>query len=153
MTHVYMAVGIPAIGKSTYLRDELDLDLIISSDQIRECINGKMEPNPLTEGLVWSTFRSELIRSLDFSGHHIGLDATFYLKRYRRPFIEAIRDYGGTRLTFIQFANNLELALSQQTKRERQVPLEAIQAMHKKFQPVTEDELNVVKDTKIIYVN
>lgn len=135
-----MLVGVPGSGKSTWARGFVLAQpryQIVSTDAIRAALYGD-EAIQGDWGQIWQRVLTdwragiEAIRRGELDG--VIYDATNTRRRNRRGAIAAARDLGFTAITLVWFDLPLSLALERNRGRSRQVPTDAIAAMHRQLQ-------------------
>ena len=141
MNTLYMTVGLPGSGKSTWAKKQEHLT-VISSDEVRAELYGseEIQDNPAK---VFQIVHSRVKEQLKHGD--VIMDATNLNARKRAGFLS---QFSGARKVAVLFATNYERVLEQNRKRERQVPEHVIQRMRESFQPPTKwegwDEIRIV---------
>lgn len=145
--YVVMAVGVPGSGKTTIL-SELAQKLHISRicpDEIRKELTGS-EADQSVNQQAWD-IAYDRIRRLLVGGKPVVVDAT-HAEAWRRPStIEKYRSYGATSVVAIVISTPLEIAKRRNSLRERVVPEQWIDSMHKELEsepPTTEEGFDKV---------
>lgn len=136
MSTLFVMIGIPASGKSTYAKSLANREnaKIISTDDLREKF-GKV--NDLTKDkLVFNTAFSMIREELQ-NNRNVIFDATNVSKRNRKRIFceisEEIRDKNAEVIAvFIDVS--VKKALEQMEKRKRKVPFNAIINLHSKLE-------------------
>lgn len=135
---VYMLIGLPGIGKSTWAESIKDEGtVIVSSDAIRKELFGD-ESCQRKGSLVFETFYDRTKAVIESGASKIILDATFLNKSARAKALKAIglprNDINLIAIDFYCGINiNLERALIQNSRRQRIVPEEAIYRMARSY--------------------
>jgi predicted kinase len=147
---VYIMVGIPACGKSTYIeKNKNTYETIISSDSIREEITGDAS-NQLFNKEVFVEYENRLIKCLK-NNKSCWLDSTAITKKLREKVIDLIIMYNkNATVVFVVFKPNILIALEQNKKRSRKVPEDIIKNMALRFEMVEKSELKSLKGSVII---
>lgn len=134
-----LLVGIPGSGKSTWARSFVLAHpryQIVSTDNLRAALYG----DEAIQGdwrQIWQRVLTdwregiEAIRQGELDG--VIYDATNTRRKNRREAIAAARDLGFTAITLVWFDLPLSLALERNRGRSRQVPVDAIAAMHRQL--------------------
>ena len=139
---LYMMVGIPRCGKSTYART-LGAP-IVSPDAVREALNPGVPFTPALEPYVWAVSRT-MVEALFHAGHpSVILDAT-NVSRKRR---DAWKSPRWSR-SFIVFPIDRDLVMERAKRTE--FPTDVIERMIENFEPPTLEELEEWDDKEINY--
>lgn len=138
---LYVLVGIPGSGKTTYAREHLSNAMRVSLDDIRLMLSG-VAFNPRYESMVGAIGISALDIALASSrrrGHDVVFDATSVNRRWRG---ESIRRAvaNGVKAHCIFFDVPLSLALERNRSRPQPVPEVAIVRFYRQLQPPSLDE-------------
>jgi predicted kinase len=133
---IVLLVGLPGSGKSTYARDA-GLP-VLSSDAIRLLLADD-ETNQMIHGRVFATLRYLLVQRLEILRPTTCVDATHLTRAERKPYIDIARQYGCA-IEAVFFDVPLEMCLTRNHQRDRQVPDDALIAMAAKLQPPAIEE-------------
>lgn len=135
MITLYITVGIPGCGKSTFCK-RFGGTVVYSSDAIRGELFGSEEEqrNP---ALVFKTLK-ERANSALAAGKSVIVDATSISKRNRRPFFNEYRGYD--RIVALYFDVPLDVCLARNASRDRHVPENVIRRMANSIEVPTKDE-------------
>ena len=132
---LHFLIGCPGSGKS-FLAEQLQQRLpqygIVSTDQIRLDLYG----DEAIQGL-WTEIEPEIfaqIHRLQTAGQGIIYDATNTQWVYRQQFLAKLKDHGITHINAWVLPTPLEVCLSRNQRRSRQVPPAIIQAMFDQMQ-------------------
>lgn len=104
MPTLYMMVGIPGSGKSTYarrLRYTLNNCVYVSRDEIRERLREPGDSHYEKEGLVYCEFISKINKALATGAENVIADATHISKGSRFKFIKNIRNPQNIDLVYV----------------------------------------------------
>lgn len=145
MKRLYMLVGIPASGKSTWAKTQSDKDVVyICLDKIREKLYG--DENIQGE---WSEINIELTTQLlnaikDNKVKTVVYDATNVKSKYRKEFLNKWGDNFNEKCA-VYFPPDLERSKKWNKQRDRQVPEKVIERMYDNIEkPTKEEGFNVV---------
>lgn len=146
MANLYIMVGIPGSGKSTYAK-QLD-GVVCSSDQIRKELYGSES----ILGSYYEVFKTldEKVKNVLESGQNAIYDATNLTKNGRKNIINKFRNYA-EKIIIVFMNTPLPVALERNKKRERKVPKRIIRNMSYSLEEPTKeeaDELIVVEVEK-----
>lgn len=117
--HLYIPIGIPGCGKSTWLTKNLSDAKIVSSDQKRIELFGD-ENFQGDNAYVFKQCFLDVENALK-AGKTVALDATNVRYKQRLPFLNLARQLFA-HTTIVYFDLPLELAISRNSQRQRQVP-------------------------------
>jgi predicted kinase len=132
MNRLYVMVGIPASGKSTWARRHLPGWVIVSTDEIREELFGSAETRRDPK-LVFGTAHQRIIQALR-SGRDVVYDATNTVPATRANLLRKLKAEGlAFEAVAIVLETRPEQAIAQQANRARQVPPAAIRRFHRTF--------------------
>lgn len=136
MVTLYIAIGIPASGKSTYMKN-LAKDVnakVISMDDIRGEINGKVSDQSNPE-LIYGTFRHRIKNELA-SGNNVICDATNLTRKERKTIIRFVSEYTNNIIAYY-FPIDLNVALERNQNKDRNhhTPDDWIRNAYKKLKP------------------
>jgi len=129
MPTLYVAVGIPGSGKTTYLKPWAEtLGVVyISPDNIRYELNGDSQSQANMQQ-VWDLAYERIENALS-SGKDVVLDSTQYRKRDRENLIRRFRSHA-TKIISLFFDVPYEICMERNNKRiERVVPVHAMNRM------------------------
>ena len=129
-------VGLPASGKSTWIRDHKLHAL--SSDQVRYLLSDD-EDNQTIHRLVFGTLRYLVRRRIQAGAPVTYLDATSIAPWERRPWIK-LAGLLGCEIEAVFFDTPLEICLERNAARPRVVPPEVIQSMARRMVRPTVEE-------------
>lgn len=140
---VWITVGTPASGKSSYIQQNaLPNSIIISRDEIRKKLigNGAYFSK---EDEVFNTFKKTVYVSLlNKEIENIYIDATHISKGSRKKILSQLPIPKGTELNVLWFDVDLDICLERNKKRGgfAFVPPESIRRMKARFEAPTEGE-------------
>jgi len=138
-----MTIGVPGIGKTTYI-DKIYSHLPkVSMDEKRAELGDIMDMSKNQK--VFSMCQKELADNMR-AGVNCVWDATSISRKMRKGLIDIVRQHGGY-VSMVYFDSPLEDALERNSKRDRQVPKEVIEDYHTRLQspkPYEYDRLVVV---------
>ena len=140
MNTLYMTVGLPGSGKSTWAHQQNMA--VVGSDNVRSELHGseEIQDNPAKVfQIVYHRVKEQLKHG------DVIMDATNLNARKRTGFLS---QFSGVKKVAVLFATSYERVLEQNRKRERQVPEHVIQRMRESFQPPMKwegwDEIHIV---------
>lgn len=137
-TKFYMAIGLPASGKSFYgkkIMKESNIE-IISSDTIREELFGDIN-DQIHNKEVFNELHKRVYKALS-EGRSCYYDATNLSRRRRRNFLKTLPK--NIEKIAILFATEYDIIFEQNKKRERHVPEDVIVKMAKRMTIPRKDE-------------
>ena len=138
---VYLISGIPASGKSTYIKNNLilsDKDIHISRDMIRFSLLNEDDNYFDKENIVFKNFVSEINKSIeDVNIENIYIDATHINEKSRLKVINKINLNNNCNLISIYFDTPYEICIKRNAKREglENVPESALKRMFNDLTP------------------
>ena len=141
MSDIYMLVGIPASGKSTWAAENMIDDMVwVSRDEIRNQLVGLDKGHEKEyfskETLVYDTFIDHITAAL-LAGKDVIADATHIDSKARSKLMRMVRARGVQFDNLIAVVFNLkkDIALERNSKRKgwRRVPDRVIHEMYEKF--------------------
>ena len=133
---LYVLVGLPGSGKTTWLRQQGKPSL--SSDAIRETVTGD-EANQDQNRLVFSVLRSLARVRLAAGCAETWIDSTALTRRERRSWIR-LAEMHGCAVEAVFFDTPLEVCRSRNAARERKVPGEVMERMAARLTPPALEE-------------
>ena len=147
---VYVMVGIPGSGKSTYVKNKLTDLPMISRDLIRielgMCKEGEKYKGSREEERMVTAYQNALIKYYCATKQSFVIDDT-NTGRFRPQLIEKLRDNGAT-IVFVRVNTPLEVCIQ---RREGQIDRETMKKLHDSIiepQKGEYDELITVDGTK-----
>ena len=120
MSILYMLVGVPAAGKTTYAKKHLSYMYYISTDEIRRELWGTEKKVFRKYKLVHSIMQQRLIKRL-LSGRDVVLDCSNTTKRKRKKIIKILPK--DVEVIAIYLDTDLKTILLNNRKRDRHVPV------------------------------
>ena len=136
---VYVLVGCPACGKSTFAKSFGNDAIVISSDAIRKELYG----NEAIQGNgkeVFSLYYDRAIAATK-KGYNVILDATNITRKARKTIFSTYKKNGANcGFVAICFERELDVLLKQNAGRERKVPKEVIERMYHNYVRPVEQE-------------
>lgn len=152
MSILYVTIGLPASGKSTYYKKNFSLEQVtyISSDAIRKELYGteKCQDNP---SKVFSLMRERTIAALK-DGKDVYYDATNVSRKRRIEFLNN-KEFKNVKKVALFFAVPFNTCCNYNSLRERVVPKEVIERMYKHFNvPQLKegfDSISIIRDYNI----
>ena len=136
MTKLYILVGAPAVGKSTWIKDnKTDNSIVVSSDEERIKKYGY-----LAQEDPQAIFKTMHRKTLDYLGKDIDVffDATNVSRKHRRVLYEKVKDkYPNTEVIYTLIHKPLNVILEQNSHRpkEEYVPEYAIKNKYISIEP------------------
>ena len=135
---LFMLIGLPASGKSTFAKTlENESTIILSSDKIREEVLGS-ESDQSNNKLVFKVLYEKLRKALA-GGKNVVLDATNITKKNRAQALKAIEDIDAIKYAIV-LKTNPETCFIFDEQRERHVSKEIIEKYAKIFEYPSIDE-------------
>lgn len=126
-----MLVGLPASGKTTYIKKYFNQNLKVhSSDAIREELSGDINNQNINKQ-VFETLHKRVKEDLK-NGISCVYDATNISWKRRKAFLQELNSIDCWKICHI-IATPFEVCLEQNEQRDRKVPYEVIERMYKNF--------------------
>ncbi len=151
MRNLIVLSAIPGSGKSTWAKkyqQEHKNVFIVSSDSIRKELFGS-ESSFENEGLVWETFKKRLNEHIeDMDDLTVIADATHLSNQLRKLYYDLTPKFD--KHTLVIFDVPFEVALYQNSLRERKVPMQAMEKLKKEYE-LPSREIETLYD-EIIYI-
>lgn len=128
--NLFITIGAPASGKSTYARYLFEPHEIVSSDHARYLICGDDSDQTVTSG-AWNVVYSLVKAKLLTGQPNIIVDGTCAKRKDRRNLLKFVRTWmpDNAVVTGLVFAPKLETLIERDAARERTVGEEVIQRM------------------------
>jgi predicted kinase len=133
MTTLWIPVGIPGCGKSTFAQT-LDA-IMISSDKIREEVAESVDDQSKNQD-VFGIFHERIDNAL-LKGYDVFADAT-NLRDFAREKLRAIAANCAVK-THVLFFNNVDQAIVRNQLRDRKVPLDVMERMIIQYEQALND--------------
>lgn len=137
MATIYVLVGVPGSGKTTWAHDHFKNEAIFSSDDYRERLFNTLETTQEQNKKVFGSLYSDLFKRLN-SGCDCVYDATNTSRKDRRRVLSNVRKEH--KKVAVYFDVPVELARKRNQQRVRQVSDEVIDHFFKKLTPPTVEE-------------
>ncbi|HTP06714.1 MAG TPA: ATP-binding protein [Anaerolineae bacterium] len=149
MTTLYVLIGLPGSGKSTWARQNVDRlhAVVVGSDEVRREFQANGQ-NPLNGDRVFAEVERRA-RSLLQADQSVILDATHFLRKYRTYTLHLARDTRARRVA-IWFDVPLDICLQRNDQRsnltfgDEQVPKDVVRRMADLLQSPGRDEFDGV---------
>ena len=128
---VIMTVGVPGCGKTRFA-SELSRALhcaIVSPDELRETLLGDAR-NQQFNNLIWKAAKAMVAASIA-AGRNVIVDAMYVEPEYRHQDAAYFRSMGAKKIIAVTFTTSLEICLSRNAQRARQVDPIAIEDLHR----------------------
>lgn len=136
MSEMYVMVGIPASGKSTYIAEHMgENDICISHDKIRFAMVREDEDYFAKEKEVYSAFIAAIDKALEGNYAHVWVDATHISKASRAKLLRRLHVHP-TKTVAIVMNTDFNTCRSRNIGREGRacVPSSAMNKMHYDFE-------------------
>ena len=143
MNTLYLTIGAPGSGKSTYAKNLIkDKDIkYLSSDELRAQL-GKDESDQTVTGQVFNHIKKKVVEYLEM-GDSVLIDATNINKKDRKYYIDTAKQNNAKVIGLVCAVTKNEL-IERNTKRGesgvRNVPVWVIEKMLNKYEPPTTEE-------------
>lgn len=138
---LYVLVGIPGSGKTTYARRYLSDKWRVCMDDLRFMLSVEPYAEPLQPVVIEleHIILERLLAGINSRFNDIVVDATSVTRERRRRYIELARNHGARPVAiFIQ--TPLEVALVRNRQRANVIPEAVIHRMHQMLEPPTREE-------------
>ena len=136
---VYVLVGCPACGKSTFAKNFDNDTVVISSDAIREELYGD-EAIQGNGKEVFSLYYDRAIAAIE-NGYDVILDATNVTRKARKNIFSTLgKSNIDCKFVAICFERELDVLLKQNAGRKRKVPKGVIERMYHNYVRPVEQE-------------
>lgn len=132
-----LTCGLPGSGKSSWLADCYDGDMIVSSDSIRKEYFGDEEDQEHNAQVF--AIAEDLVGEALANQQDVALDATSLSPALRSKWIKIARS-NGARVECAFFDTPIEVCFERNEMRTRQVPRHVIEHMNMVLVPPTEEE-------------
>ena len=143
MKTLYITVGCPASGKSTYVKNYVDnskqTGLYLSSDELRAKF-GKGETDQTCTNQVFYHIKQKIDEILkDKNDGYLIIDATSINKKNRREYIQLAKKNKSKIVAWV-FERNRDILVDRNKNRDRVVPIWVIDRMISQYEKPTLDE-------------
>jgi peroxiredoxin Q/BCP len=138
---LYVMVGLPGAGKTTYARANLPAAARVSMDDLRAMLHGR-QYDPRYEPFVHEAARlllDRLAARANADGFDVLFDATNVTRAYRLECVARARRHG-LEPVCVYCAVDLPTALARNAARAAAVPSEVVRRFHAELEPPAEDE-------------
>lgn len=126
--NVWLMMGLPGSGKSTYIEQHLEDVVIVSQDEIRKIFYGN-QFYPNAEFYVHGDAKN-ISRLMLSQGKSIVIDATSILNKYRKEWKSIAKEYGANyTIIFIDTPKEICLKRNKKRPKSKQVPDSVIENM------------------------
>lgn len=145
---LYVLVGLPGSGKSTYAKEYIESQFInrakvISTDAIRQELTGSEQDQTLNRE-VFKLFHERIRRYLEL-GYDVIADATNITIKSRAAILACTKGINCIKIATV-FGTDIQSCLQNNFKRKRRVPEDIIYSMCSKFQiPFYEEGFDVIE--------
>jgi len=129
---LYVMVGLPGSGKSTFAHQELKGCVICSSDELRRTLFGD-ENDQSHNDVLFITLHKQIMDNL-LEGKSVVYDATNLTLKNRHATIDIIKHNINCSIVAVLMATPIDICLINNDSRQRKVPHEVIYNMVRKFQ-------------------
>lgn len=142
MMTLYITVGCPASGKSTYVKNYVDNKqngMYLSSDELRAKF-GSGETDQTCTNQVFSYIKQKISEILqDKNDGYLIIDATSINKKNRREYIELAKKNKSKIVAWV-FERNRDILIDRNKNRDRVVPVWVIDRMISQYEKPSVDE-------------
>ena len=143
MKTLYITVGCPASGKSTYVKNYVDDNkqngMYLSSDELRAKF-GSGESDQTCTNQVFSYIKQKISEILqDKNDGYLIIDATSINKKNRREYIELAKKNKSKIVAWV-FERNRDILIDRNKNRDRVVPVWVIDRMLSQYEKPSIDE-------------
>ena len=134
MATLYVMIGVPGSGKSTFVKDHPEID-VVCPDEIRQELFGDAENQEQGNKVFQIAFNRA--RKLLDAGQDVIFDSTNVRRKYRKDYFKKFPDVSKVAV----FVNtSIDECKRRNAGRDRKVPDEVITRMAKNLNPPTYDE-------------
>lgn len=141
MKQIFIAIGIPGCGKSTWMQKNItdpSKTAVINMDTIRQEVTG--DPTDQTQNaLVASLARQKFLTAVSHGVPSIYWDNTTTQRKYRKELIQ-VGKKGGYKVVAVHFKVPFDICESRNKGRDRVVPHDVLVRMQGQLQPPEKDE-------------
>lgn len=139
--NLWITVGAPGCGKSTWIKNHGYSNIIISRDDVRFSMMKDGDDYFANEKQVFQTYVKNIQKALDDGNANVYADATHLNERSRNKLLNAL-NLEGVQIHYLYFLTSLEECLVRNLNREglRQVPESAIKRMYYSMSDPMDDE-------------
>lgn len=143
MKTLYITVGCPASGKSTYVKNYVDDNkqngMYLSSDELRAKF-GSGESDQTCTNQVFSYIKQKISEILqDKNDGYLIIDATSINKKNRKEYIELAKKNKSKIVAWV-FERNRDILIDRNKNRDRVVPIWVIDRMISQYEKPSVDE-------------
>lgn len=137
MADLNILVGLPASGKSSWAERNKGDCVIVSTDELREIINGSLLIQH-NSGRIFSYAYDIIKMSLEY-GQSVIFDATNLHKKDRLNMLNYFRSYANN-INLVVFKTSFEDCINRNNKRGDKVPIKRLNEMYNTYELPSEDE-------------
>lgn len=152
MPTVYMSIGIPGAGKTTYWTEFCKHNdaVFASPDDIRTEMLGDYRYRTHEQNLeVWQRIFDEVRNALT-KGNDVVIDGAYIERHYRQADIKLYKDWGANKVIGYWFKTPVKLALERNRAREKPLPDEVINNASIRLRDETPDKSDGFDEIHII---
>lgn len=139
---LWITVGIPGSGKSTYLAKSHEPKVIVSRDAIRFCLLQEDDDYFAHEDQVWDLFIKTIQQRFEAGCTEVYADATHLNRASRKKLINALDLDADIEINCLYFNTPLDVAIERNEQRTGRslVPRSVIRRMYNQMEKPTHDE-------------